>query len=93
MKSALALSTLLLPSALAKGSLKSEPVEGLCDTTVKSQSGYYHVESGNDKNYFYWLFESRDTPSTDPLIMWLNGGIITLNIFCFHLDIITLFCI
>lgn len=74
MKSALALSSLLIPAALAKGSLKSEPVEGLCDTTVKSQSGYYHVDSGIDKNYFYWMFESRDTPSNDPLIMWLNGG-------------------
>lgn len=74
MKSALALSSLLLPAAMAKGSLKSEAVEGLCDTSVKSQSGYYHVESGIDKNYFYWMFESRDTPSTDPLIMWLNGG-------------------
>mmetsp|Transcript_57008 Transcript_57008/g.116668 ORF Transcript_57008/g.116668 Transcript_57008/m.116668 type:complete len:457 (-) Transcript_57008:10-1380(-) len=67
--------SVLLPVVLAKGSLKSQAVEGgLCDATVKSQSGYYHVDTGVDKNYFYWMFESRDTPSTDPLIMWLNGG-------------------
>jgi cathepsin A (carboxypeptidase C) len=58
----------------AFGLLKDAPVEGLCDSTVKSTSGYFHVDSGVDKNYFFWLFESRSAPSTDPLIMWLNGG-------------------
>ncbi len=23
---------------------------------------------------FYWVFQSRDTPSTDPLVLWLTGG-------------------
>ena len=64
----------LLSTYVAAHTLKSAPVEGLCDATVKSESGYFSVESGIDKNYFYWLFESRATPSTDPLIMWLNGG-------------------
>lgn len=68
MKSVLAAS-LLLPAALAKGTLKSEPVTGgLCDATVKSSSGYYHVETGVDKNYFYWMFESRDTPASGRLL-------------------------
>jgi cathepsin A (carboxypeptidase C) len=67
------LSALLLPACFAH-TLKDAPVEGLCDTSVKSVSGYFNVESGVDKNYFFWLFESRSTPSSDPLIMWLNGG-------------------
>jgi len=55
--------------------LKSAPVDsGLCDSSVKSLSGYFHVDSGVNKNYFFWMFESRSAPSTDPLIIWLNGG-------------------
>ena len=47
---------LAVASGAAKkfGTLKSEAVEGICDTSVKSQSGYYSVSSGKDKNYFYW---------------------------------------
>lgn len=28
----------------------------------------------NNKQLFYWLFESRNDPATDPLILWLSGG-------------------
>ena len=45
---------------------------GLCDTTVKQRFG--HIDIGEDKNLFFWLFESRANPSVDPLILWLNGG-------------------
>lgn len=54
--------------------LKDAPVEGLCDTSVKSLSGYFTVEEKLNKNYFFWLFESRSNPSTAPLVMWLTGG-------------------
>lgn len=26
------------------------------------------------QNYFYWFFESRSAPSTDPLVLWMTGG-------------------
>ena len=48
----------------------NEP-KGLCDT-VTQYSGYF--SAGSNKEYFYWFFESRSNPSTDPLIMWLTGG-------------------
>lgn len=49
---------------------KNEPT--LCDS-VKQYSGYFSI-SGSDKKYFYWLFESRNDPSSDPTVMWLTGG-------------------
>jgi cathepsin A (carboxypeptidase C) len=44
----------------------------LCDTTVKQHSGYLDI--ADDKHLFFWFFESRNSPSTDPLVLWLNGG-------------------
>lgn len=29
---------------------------------------------GEKGSLFYWLFESRRNPSTDPLVLWLTGG-------------------
>jgi len=49
---------------------------GICDATVKQHSGYFKIdESGKtNQNYFYWMFESRSKPSTDPFILWMTGG-------------------
>ncbi|KAJ7223041.1 carboxypeptidase C [Mycena pura] len=44
----------------------------LCDTTVQQYSGYLDI--ADDKHLFFWFFESRNSPSTDPLVLWLNGG-------------------
>ncbi|KAJ3318992.1 hypothetical protein HDV06_006741 [Boothiomyces sp. JEL0866] len=44
----------------------------LCDPTVRQYSGY--LDTADDKHYYFWFFESRDKPSEDPVIMWLNGG-------------------
>eukprot|EP01038_Epipyxis_sp_PR26KG_P014955 gene14955-20117_t len=74
MSLALLIFTVVLVKLAIGHKLQESAVEGLCDTTVKSVSGYFSVDSGLDKNYFYWLFESRSSPSDDPLIMWLTGG-------------------
>ncbi|KAJ7737915.1 carboxypeptidase C [Mycena maculata] len=44
----------------------------LCDTSVNQYSGYLDI--ADDKHLFFWFFESRNSPSTDPLVLWLNGG-------------------
>jgi len=45
----------------------------LCDT-VQQYSGYYNLTTGKDKHYFYWFFESRNDPATDPVVLWMTGG-------------------
>ncbi|KAJ6482920.1 carboxypeptidase C [Mycena vitilis] len=44
----------------------------LCDTSVKQYSGYLDI--ADDKHLFFWFFESRNKPSSDPLVLWINGG-------------------
>merc|ERR550519_1906562 len=48
----------------------------ICDPNVKQYSGYFKLRTSKllTKNYFYWFFESRSNPSTDPVILWLTGG-------------------
>lgn len=36
------------------------------------ESGLINLTNGDD--LFYWLFKSKTTPSTDPVVMWLTGG-------------------
>jgi hypothetical protein len=66
---------LVTVAAAVAGGLRDYPVTGVCDTTVKSMSGYFSVDNEKlDKNYFFWFFESRSQPTTDPLVIWLTGG-------------------
>ncbi|KFK39055.1 hypothetical protein AALP_AA3G195000 [Arabis alpina] len=38
-------------------------------------SGYVNVNQENTRSLFFWLFESlSESPSTRPLVLWLNGG-------------------
>jgi cathepsin A (carboxypeptidase C) len=58
----------------------------LCDSSVKQHAGYIDVGDSEiceldgsscisrRAKYFFWMFESRSNPETDPLVMWLNGG-------------------
>ncbi|EFP76336.2 hypothetical protein PGT21_011218 [Puccinia graminis f. sp. tritici] len=46
--------------------------EGLCDPTVRQYSGYLDISE--TKHLFFWFFESRDRPESDPVVLWLNGG-------------------
>ncbi|KAI8646458.1 Alpha/Beta hydrolase protein [Parasitella parasitica] len=44
----------------------------LCDTGTKQTSGYFELPDG--KNFFFWFFESKTNPSSDPTLLWINGG-------------------
>lgn len=37
-------------------------------------SGYVTVDKHVGKSLFYYFVESPETPSTKPLLLWLNGG-------------------
>ena len=41
---------------------------------VVQRSGYITTDPETNANLFYWLFESRNDPSSDPLVLWLTGG-------------------
>ncbi|TMW66304.1 hypothetical protein Poli38472_004069 [Pythium oligandrum] len=52
----------------------SPPVSGVfCDVT-KQDAGYINLPNKKDDHYFYWYFESRSNPTTDPFVIWLTGG-------------------
>jgi cathepsin A (carboxypeptidase C) len=40
--------------------------------TVAQYTGY--LDTPSDKHLFFWFFESRHNPATDPVVLWLNGG-------------------
>jgi len=45
--------------------------------TVLNWGGYVSVNSSVPnlhRHLFYWFFESRNQPATDPLVIWLTGG-------------------
>ncbi|KAG7389970.1 hypothetical protein PHYPSEUDO_009228 [Phytophthora pseudosyringae] len=47
--------------------------EFVCGDT-KNEAGYVKLVNKEDDHYFYWFFESRSSPATDPLVLWLTGG-------------------
>ncbi|KAK4540654.1 hypothetical protein LTR36_008985 [Oleoguttula mirabilis] len=53
---------------------KEPGAAGVCETTpgVNSYAGY--IDLAPNVHTFFWFFESRSNPSSDPLTLWLNGG-------------------
>jgi serine carboxypeptidase-like clade 1 len=37
-------------------------------------AGYVTVDITNGRNLFYWFVESQNSPKTDPVVLWMNGG-------------------
>lgn len=83
MKSALLLLAGLVASSSAELTMTAELTSkahtagtGLCDP-VAQITGYIKLSDSTaafSKNYFFWFFESRSAPATDPLVLWMTGG-------------------
>ncbi|KAG7389971.1 hypothetical protein PHYPSEUDO_009229 [Phytophthora pseudosyringae] len=41
---------------------------------ANSSAGHIKLANKVDDYYFYWFYESRGSPETDPLVLWLTGG-------------------
>ncbi|CAK7894997.1 carboxypeptidase Y [[Candida] anglica] len=53
--------------------IKESNPEALQLDWVRQYTGYLDLWD-EDRHFFYWFFESRNDPKTDPIILWLNGG-------------------
>ena len=42
------------------------------NTNYNQYSGYLDLDNGH--HLHYWFVESQNDPSTDPVVMWMNGG-------------------
>ncbi|CAH0516421.1 unnamed protein product [Peronospora belbahrii] len=52
--------------------MTTKSAEAFCGLTTQD-AGYVKLSNKVDDHYFYWYFESRSQPSTDPLVLWLTG--------------------
>ena len=62
------LAVLLFGAAQAVPVHQFNTSSGIGPETVENFAGYIAVN--NTRNLFYWFFESRGNPSTDPFILW-----------------------
>eukprot|EP00761_Pharyngomonas_kirbyi_P011709 gb/GECH01011735.1/.p1 GENE.gb/GECH01011735.1/~~gb/GECH01011735.1/.p1 ORF type:complete len:457 (+),score=92.44 gb/GECH01011735.1/:1-1371(+) len=61
-----------LPS---KQELKIDHLPGFSGNIPFNQySGYIPVNEQHNRNLFFWFVESQNNPSSDPVVLWLNGG-------------------
>jgi cathepsin A (carboxypeptidase C) len=51
--------------------IRDQQDDSICDARSKQYTGWLDVGS---KHLFFWFFESRSSPSEDPLLLWLTGG-------------------
>ena len=62
-----------LLAGMAAANTNADDTNKIFDTDDQWKTGLVNIDSFND-DIFYWVFQSRGTPSTDPLVLWLTGG-------------------
>lgn len=69
---------LILSPLISEGKIKEAQnkaaVTNLMPDDVKSFSGFLTVDSTCQSNMFFWFFPSQNNASSDPVVVWLNGG-------------------
>ena len=64
---------LLALVGLAAANTNADDTTHIFNTDDQWKTGFVTVDDYND-DIFYWVFQSRNVPSTDPLVLWLTGG-------------------
>ncbi|KAH6991347.1 Alpha/Beta hydrolase protein [Ilyonectria sp. MPI-CAGE-AT-0026] len=44
----------------------------VCNSSTPGTSGF--IDTVSDSHMFFWLFESKNDPLVDPVILWMTGG-------------------
>ena len=60
-------------AGIAAANTNADDTKGIFNTDDQWKTGLVTVDE-HDDDIFYWVFQSRQTPSTDPLVLWLTGG-------------------
>ncbi|KAH6980735.1 Alpha/Beta hydrolase protein [Ilyonectria sp. MPI-CAGE-AT-0026] len=46
----------------------------VCNSSTPGISGYIDTEDSDESHLFFWFFESKHDPTSDPLILWIGPG-------------------
>ena len=60
-------------AAVATANTNADDTTGIFGNTEQWKTGLVTVDNYSD-DIFYWMFQSKGTPETDPLVLWLTGG-------------------
>ena len=60
-------------AGIVAANTNADDTKNIFNTDDKWKTGFVNIDTHND-DIFYWVFQSRQAPSTDPLVMWLTGG-------------------
>jgi cathepsin A (carboxypeptidase C) len=60
-------------AGIALANTNADDVDNIFGNSDQWKTGFVTVDDHSD-DLFYWFFESRNAPETDPIVMWLTGG-------------------